>query len=91
LEKNISIDSNNQRHSDGQYGQFIASALFTQHYFEHTLGWDFDTVWQWDAANNRPALRAISPGTAGLTPKPTATAAHTTDLLTRQIRANLWL
>lgn len=91
LEKNISIDSNNQRHSDGQYGQSIAPALFTQHYFEHTLNWDFDTIWQWDAANNRPALRAIGPGTTGLTPEPTKTAAHTTDLLTRQIRANLWL
>ena len=105
LENNISIDSNNQSalsmsfgashsdgsHSDGKYGQSIAPALFTQHYFEHTLGWDFDTVWQWDAANNRPALRAISSGTAGLTSNPTATTAHTTDLLTRQIRANLWL
>ncbi|MEN9984636.1 MAG: hypothetical protein RI925_138 [Pseudomonadota bacterium] len=72
------------------YGQAISPALFTQHYFEHTLGWDFDTVWQWDAANNQPALRPVSARTAGLTPEPAA-AANTTDLLTQQIRANLWL
>ena len=102
LEKNISIESNwdgffqslgfdTTSDINSIYGQSIASALFTQHYFEHTLGWDFDTVWQWDAANNRPALRAINAGTTGLTPEPTKTAAHTTDLLTQQIRANLWL
>lgn len=98
LERNISVDSNSLRPSsnfksdpNGIYAQALASALFTQHYFEHTLGWDFDTVWQWDAANNRPTLRAISSGAAGLTPNHTATTGHTTDLLTRQIRANLWL
>ncbi len=92
LRENIAKDYGSRTSEpNGASGQALAPALFTQHYFEHTLGWDFDTVWQWDAANNRPALRAISPGTAGLTPKPTATAAHTTDLLTRQIRANLWL
>lgn len=97
LEGNVSIDSNSSnRRSDfksdpnGIYGQALASALFTQHYFEHTLGWDFDTVWQWDAANNRPALRPVGARTAGLTPEPAA-AANAIDLLTQQICANLWL
>ena len=99
LEGNISIDSNSSNlqydssfksDPNGIYGQALAPALFTQHYFEHTLGWDFDTVWQWDATNNQPALRPVSARTAGLTPEPAA-AANTTDLLTQQIRANLWL
>ncbi len=76
--------------SNGPFGQTLAPALFKQPYFEHTLGWDFDTVWQWDTANNRPALRPVRARTAGLTPEPAA-AANTTDLLTQQIRANLWL
>ncbi|WP_312264569.1 AAA family ATPase [Rivihabitans pingtungensis] len=99
LEKNISIESNRGCSHWGLEldttsdinGQFIASVLFTQHYFEHTLGWDFDTVWQWDDANNRPALRPVSARTAGLTPEPAAASANTIDLLTQQIRANLWL
>jgi len=98
LEGNVSIDSNSSnRRSDfksdpnGIYGQALAPALFTQHYFAHTLDWDFDTVWQWDDANNRPALRPVSARTAGLTPEPAAAAANTIDLLTQQIRANLWL
>ena len=76
---------------NGPFGQTLAPALFKQHYFEHTLGWDFDTVWQWDDANNRPALRPVSARTAGLTPEPAAASANTIDLLTQQIRANLWL
>jgi len=38
LDKRSNFKSNN--------GTAVAAALFKQRYFENTLGWDFDTVWQ---------------------------------------------
>lgn len=76
---------------DGQDGKTVAAVRLNQRFFEGSLGWDFDNVWQWDTANNRPVLRfgANSPLAAS-----NATAANGTplqDLLTRQVQANIWL
>jgi MoxR-like ATPase len=72
---------------------YIAAARFNQRYFEHTMGWDFETVWVWDDQNDRPALRQVG---IDATPTPTgasspAKAAPTVDLLTHQVKANIWL
>ncbi|MCX8006485.1 MAG: hypothetical protein N2688_16325, partial [Burkholderiaceae bacterium] len=40
-------------------GKSVAAALLTQRYFEHTLGWDFQNVWDWDAQERRPTLRHV--------------------------------
>lgn len=37
--------------------QPISEVLFNQYHFEHTLGWDFENVWEWDMTNNEPKLR----------------------------------
>ena len=89
LRNNASIDSNpGTDDANGQDGKTIAAARFNQQFFEGTLGWNFDTVWRWDTANNRPTLRP-SAGAA----QPTAAASTTPmqDLLTRQVQANIWL
>lgn len=87
-EKNISIDSH--KATKFHDGESVAAALFKQRYFENTLGWDFDNIWYWDDKEDRPALRSVGVGSA---PKAAAQPANgpTTDLLTQQIRANLWL
>lgn len=87
LENNATIESSGKRVGNGADGKSVAPALFKQAYFEFNLDWDFDTVWQWDDEHDRPvlrpyALRALN-GTAGGT--------NMADLLTRQIRANIWL
>jgi MoxR-like ATPase len=98
LLNNASIDTNpGQDDPNGPDGKTVAAARFNQRFFEDSLGWDFNTVWQWDAANNRPTLRfaahvpqASAPGSATTN----ATAANSTsleDLLTRQVQANIWL
>ena len=69
----------------------IAGALFTQHYFEHTLGWNFDAVWEWDAGSNMPALREIGIGTLPDLAAPQPNVKGEIDLLTRQLRANIWV
>jgi len=93
LEKNVAIDSVS---TTGYHdGESIAAARFNQRYFEHTLGWDFDTVWAWDDKNNHPTLRQVGLQAAvnrtPTTHNESSTKAQTTDLLTQQIRANLWL
>ncbi len=100
LENNVAIDSitvNGKKYEgesdpNGQDGKTIAAAMFNQRLFEHTLGWDFENVWEWDDANNQPALRCFSnPETAS---KPVAAPPNTTgmeDLLLQQIRNNVWL
>ncbi len=89
LQNNASIDTNpGDDDANGNDGKTVAAARFNQRFFEGSLGWDFDTVWQWDATNNRPTLRP-SAGAA----QPTAAASTTPmqDLLTRQVQANIWL
>ncbi|OYU12589.1 MAG: hypothetical protein CFE38_06190 [Comamonadaceae bacterium PBBC1] len=71
-------------------GDSIASATFKQRYFEHTLGWDFDTVWEWDKKQNRPALRQVGVQAATAAPNKPADP-NTVDLLTQQVQANIWL
>jgi MoxR-like ATPase len=100
LENNISIDSNSATHivipRDHEKsfldGKSISPALFNQRTFEHTLGWDFNKVWQWDTQKDHPVLRSVGTGAKTATPtKPTAPQADTVDLLTQQIHANIWL
>jgi hypothetical protein len=42
----------------GQHGEDIAASVYnTQTWWQNTLNWDFDTVWEWDSARNLPTLR----------------------------------
>lgn len=92
LENNIALDVHaGTSDPNGKDGKSVSAALWTQHYFEHTLGWDFDTVWQWNAAQQQPELRAV--GKTAMLSQPLANAPQEGmgDLLTEQLRANLWL
>ena len=93
LENNISIDSNSARlNIEKLDGKSISPALFNQRYFEHTLGWDFQSVWQWDDQKDHPVLRSVGANAKTASPaKPTTPQADTVDLLTQQIQTNIWL
>ena len=92
---NISIDTNNSQSTKVRDGESVSAILFNQRYFENTLKWDFDTVWMWDEQKNHPVLRqvGVQADTSGTTEvkKPVSAQTNTTDLLTQQIRANIWL
>ena len=91
LKNNASIDSNSGIDDiNGIDGKTVAAALFKQRYFEHTLGWDFDTVWQWNDKEDRPALRSVGLGTSSQQVSPAAQESNMMDLLTQQMRANIW-
>ena len=93
--RNISIDINNSSSNNACDGESVSANLFKQRYFENTLGWDFDTVWMWDEQKNHPVLRqvGVQADTSGTTEEKKAVSAQTNtdDLLTQQIRANIWL
>ena len=94
LQNNIAFDSHKgTSDSNGKSGKSISAALFTQHYFEHTLGWDFEKTWQWNNAENRPELQSVGVGAVvdGFKSLSSHSNSTTDDLLTQQIRANIWL
>ena len=97
LKGNVSTDSNRGvDDGNGKDGKSVAADLFKQRYFENTMGWDFDNIWCWDDQENRPALRSVGVGSrlessVPAQPQPQAPDVPTTDLLTQQIRANIWL
>ncbi|NWK79560.1 AAA family ATPase [Aquitalea sp. LB_tupeE] len=67
----------------------IPEVRFGQRFLEHTLHWDFDTVWEWDSQNKAPKLRkfnAVPEGLVSLDDK-----GESVDLLTSQIVNNIWL
>ncbi len=97
-ENNVAIDSitvNGNKYQgkddpNGQDGKTIAAAMFTQRYFELTLGWDFEKVWEWDAKENRPTLQALK-NKSKSTISNSAKTSDMEDLLVQQMRANIWL
>lgn len=96
LEDNIAIDTNSRTSNNqgqGKDGKSISAALFTQHYFENTLNWDFENTWQWNNAENRPELQSVGVGAVvdGFKSSLSNSNDKTDDLLTQQIRANIWL
>ncbi len=89
---NIAISSPNQSFDNDfiRNGKNIAPVLFTQDYFEHDLGWDFTTIWQWNDKRNEPELR---PYTQTTEPQSSSQnlSVNTGSLLAQQLRANIWL
>lgn len=97
LKNNISISSNtfggDDKRSNGQDGKSIDPDLFNQYYFETSLGWDFDTVWQWNDLGGHPELQCFckprpTPKQATATPQALAGGA---DTITQQLNSNLWV
>lgn len=97
VKENIYIDSIETPYGHNpEHGAAVAAARFNQRYFEHTMGWDFENVWIWDSKNNRPDLRqvgvnAVMPLDEPAAPKPTTSGENSVDLLTQQVKANIWL
>lgn len=91
LENNVALDCHSgESNPNGLDGKSLPAALFTQHYFEHTLGWDFKNVWQWNDIQNQPELRWGGVNGALHQQQYSATDGMG-DLLTQQLNANLWL
>ena len=106
LEHNISIESHLKqtdnemkllvhqiRESFGLDAKTISAAQWKQHYFELTLGWDFEQVWQWDHQNNVPTLRQVGVTALKTTTEqtPKQDGEKMVDLLALQLKDNLWI
>lgn len=97
IQNNYSIDENlsDISNKDGNQGQSIAKALFTQRFFENYVKWDFKNIWQWDKEKNQPILRHAGLDTQLLCLHSDihteSSDINTVDLLNSQIRENIWL
>lgn len=89
---NIAISSPNQSFDNDliRNGKTIAPVLFTQDYFEHDLGWDFTTIWQWNDKRNEPELRLYTQTTEPQSSSQNLSM-NTGSLLAQQLQANIWL
>jgi MoxR-like ATPase len=93
FEMNVSVNGNASIAPCDIDGDSVDSARFNQRFFENTLCWDFDQTWVWDDKNNRPALRQVGVGAIPAV-KPAGAAAKqqpSVDLLTHQVKTNMWL
>lgn len=92
LQDNVALDCHRgQSEPDGKNGKSLPSALFTAHYLEHTLNWDFDTVWQWSGKRNEPELRSVGLKAKLQAVRQVAPTDKQDDLLNQQLSANIWL
>lgn len=90
LENNLAADMHRSIESKtGDNGVTIDRARLTKNYFENTLHWDFDSIWQWDESKNIPVLKMKERDLIASTHL--AKNVDTEDLLTRQISQNIWL
>ena len=72
-------------------GKTLDASQWKQRYFEHTMGWDFDNVWFWNDAENRPELRYVGVGAVQPQAKPQNPQEGMEDLLGVELRENIWL
>jgi len=76
----------------------VQSILGNRKTQKDSTGWVFQTVWMWNDAKSLPELLSVGKSkpysaTAGTLTQTTqaVSAANLPDLLTRQVRANIWL
>ena len=103
LQQNIALDSNQWKFDTSQIsctnktandfnsgdGKSVSAVLLNQHYYEHTLDWDFERIWQWNDATGYPELRqlpALAPDAAHQPP-----IHEKSSLLISQLQQNIWL
>lgn len=74
-------------------GKTLDAAQWKQRYFENNMGWDFEGVWVWNDAENRPELRYVGVGAAQpqAKPQPQNPQEGMEDLLGVELRGNIWL
>lgn len=77
--------------ANGKDGKKIPSLLFKQFVFEHTLGWDFNNVWQWDSQKNSPRLKFVGVEAVSNPIDDEISESDKIDLLIQQMNANLWV
>lgn len=75
----------------------LDASQWKQRYFEGNLHWDFDTVWKWDTAKNLPVLQncgVSAMNTSAKAPLNTHTkkaAEGMQDMLSHQLKNNIWI
>lgn len=74
-------------------GGIIPDEAFNQDFFENILGWDFDSIWQWNAQHNRPELQRVGVAALKKTSASIENEQSQTPLpvLDDELKQNIWL
>lgn len=92
VENNVALDCRpGESDPNGPDGKSISAALFSQHLLEHSLGWDFISIWQWNDTQRQPELRSVGLEAMSHTQRHTAPVEARGDILSEQLRSNIWL
>ncbi|MGE6482140.1 AAA family ATPase [Psychrobacter namhaensis] len=86
LENNIAVSTHKSiGRNTIENGETVDKLRLTESYFKNILDWDFDSIWHWHNDKNSPILQTSK------TNNYLGGKVSTEDLLTRQIRQNIWL
>nr|WP_302981773.1 AAA family ATPase [Plesiomonas shigelloides] len=74
-------------------GGIISDEAFNQDFFENILGWDFDSIWQWNVQHNRPELQRVGVAALKKTSASIENEQSQTPLpvLNDELTQNIWL
>lgn len=71
----------------------IPDEVFHQFFFENILGWDFESIWQWNGQHNRPELQRVGVAALKKTSASFENEQGQTSLpvLDDELKQNIWL
>lgn len=90
--KNYSTEENNTQENGNQWNKTPVN-FFNEKFFSETLEWNLKDIWQWDKNKNQPELRQTVKKSASAVEflAENSKESPTQDLLTQQVRTNIWL
>lgn len=68
--------------------ELVSKSILNKFYFECVLGWDFESVWEWNSERNEPELQSV--GVKNTLDK-REIKNESRSLLSEQCKANIWL
>lgn len=89
---NVSVGTNKFSAPDDIInGRSVDGVRFNQGLLQHSLGWDFENIWQWNDQGNSPRLQSVGLMVANNPISEQAPESDKIDLLVQQMNANLWV
>lgn len=89
---NVSVGTNKFSAPDDIInGRLVDEVRFNQGLLQHSLGWDFENIWQWNDQANSPRLQSVGLSAAKSPISEQAPESDKIDLLVQQMNANLWV
>ena len=91
MSSNISIS--NVSEANGKNGKSISSTSLTGIFLELNMNWDFANVWMWNTKTSQPSLQKVGVNASAMQQQQQQQqqSQNKVDMLSQQLKANLWL